>query len=152
MASVSYQIQQAVQTILRAANLSGIDSAAIKIREMPKAGETLDPLPCVIISPYGKRSDKPADFEGHRDRTYKIEIALIDGTEGDYATDQELYQGWQEDAADAIVMDGDFSRNTLTAVPSVWEINVEDIAEFDRSSLAVNYAYQSIVIRFESQE
>ena len=157
MASVGYAIRQAVKTLLVNAAISGIDTANIKTRMMTKATKGIDTLPCVIISPYGTISDKPADFEGSRDRSFRVRIALIDATGGDAQTNDEIYSSWIEEAVDAILVDSGgiwqgFCRETLTTVPRVWQIRADIINTFDDALLEEGlYAFQNAVIRFDWQ-
>lgn len=132
---------------------SALASASMKMRMVVKATKR-DPLPLLLIVPYGTIGDKPADFETGRDRQYRLRLALIDDPEGDSETKDALYSEWLEIFLNAIVRNTDgTARNQLDGVPGVWEINAESVTTFDDSLLANNlYAMQNLVLRFESQE
>lgn len=142
-----------VQTLVRAISLTGIDSDDIKIREMPKAGEVLDNLPCVIINSLGDLETESLDMEGNASRTHGVEICLIDAHEGDYATDRKKRAKWRSEVLNKIEFNTDGSwRLGLANVPSVWSIQIVQTPTLDRSKLPEGYAYYSVVVNFLSQE
>lgn len=145
-------ILEEVQAILRAADLDGIEQQNIKVREMPKAGEELDVLPCVLISPYGDIDPDALDMEGGAERAYTVEICLVDASNGDLASDRKKRQRWHSQTLNAIEKDGDDWRLTLPSVPSVWSIQAVKAPTFDRSKLPEGYAYFSVVVKFLSSE
>lgn len=142
-----------VRAILVNANLAGIDAANIKVRELPKVGEVLDTVPCVLIAAYDDLGTVPLDMEGNANRTHRVEICIVDGSEGDYATDRKKRLKWQKQALNAIEFKADGSwRLTLPNVPSVWSISPVKVKTIDRAKFADNYAYFSTVVEFLSQE
>jgi len=146
--SVHYDILLALQQRLVQSNanlLRGINRSNIKVRSLPKIGDR-DALPCILIAPYGKTRWEPVDFEGNLNRTYFVEVAVVAANNDDFATKQSLYQQWADDAEMLV------SPEVLAAVPSVWRIEVLESPVFDRSKLSKLYAYQSIVLKFDSQE
>lgn len=153
MASIGYAILTDIQAILQAVAYVGINTEEIKIRELPAVNETLDHVPCVCICPYHKIDSAPMGMEGSAGRTYAVEVCLIDGSDGDYATDQEKRQTWHEQTLNAIdkMPDGQF-RAELPNVPSVWHLEIQEAPTFDRSKLSKLYSYQSVVVNFLSSE
>ncbi len=156
MSSVGYSIRQATKALLVAASITPIGTN-IKARMMTKATKGIDTLPIAIVSPYGTIGDKPADFEGSRDRSFRVRIALIDAMSGDTETNDNLYSQWIEDAINAILVDDagiweGFQRETLVSVPSVWQIRADTINTFDDALMENGfYAFQNAVIRFDWQ-
>jgi hypothetical protein len=151
MSDIESAIDSDVIDILAAVGLSGIDSANIKARELPKRDETIDAVPCVVVAPYGFRVS-PLGTEGSAGRNYTREICLIDGSEGDFATDQAKRQTWHQQVVNGIERNGSEWRTTLPNAGTVWAIEIENAPTFDRSLLAKNYAYQSVIVTFRSSE
>lgn len=146
-------ILQDVQTILIAAQLAGIPVADFKIRELPKVGDTLDLVPCVLICSCDDLGSEPLDMEGNANRAHRVQICLVDGHEGDFATDRKKRQKWRKQALNAIEFEADGSwRLSLPNVPSVWSIKPVKVKELDRAKLAQNYAFFPMVVEFQSQE
>lgn len=146
-------ILQDVQTILIAAGLSGIVPAEIKIREMPKVSEGLDHVPCVMICPYEDVGTEPLDMEGTANRKPKVEICLIDASDGDFATDRKKRQKWHRQVLNAIEFNNDGSwRLELPNATTVWSIRPVKAPTFDRSKLPEGYAYFGVVVEFWSNE
>lgn len=153
MSSVDYQIRQAVKALLVSAAIPGISTTSIKIRMLTKATKGIDQFPVVVISPYATIGDKPADFEGGRDRDYRVRIAIIDAMAGDTETNDDLYSGWIEAALNAIVVDfNGFAATTLPGIDRNWEINSEAVNTFDDSKIENGFfAFQNLVMRFSLQ-
>ncbi len=153
MASVAYAIDTALQSMLRSAALDGITSASIKIRSLPKSGETLDATPLIVISAVGTIDSAPFSMEGRIQRIYRRQVTVIDAMEGDYASRQDQHATWLELATQTIQKEPDGSlRSKLSGVPSVWLIMVERVDTFDRGKLAEDYSYQGIIASFYSME
>lgn len=144
-------MQKDTQTILRAASLTGISPENITVAMLPKADQTVDVLPKIAIAPHGKMTSEAMNMNGGKMRRREVEICLIDGIE-DMATGQNQYHGWQDAAANAIEMDGSDFRTELPNVPSLFNIEIVEAPTFDRSKLSQLYSYQSILVRFTTQE
>ena len=146
-------IQKACQCFIQQANLLSIPPASIIVRMMPTATETLQVLPCVIISPFENIDVEVAGFDSMDFVDYFVEISLVAAANLDFATKQSLYQGWHKAARLAITRmpDGN-SRSTLDSVPSVWNITSVRNPTFNHSKLNQLYAYQSVVIKFSCYE
>ena len=153
--STEQTILEDLRDILRGTAAITINAQDIKVRELPKATEELDALPEIIICSGGPTKTVPLSFEQAQvDRIYSVQVAIVIGTEGDFATNQDLYQGWHEAAQRAIRQDpitGDF-RDVLPTATSVFGIDFDDAATFDRSLLNKNYAYMGIMLRIHSNE
>lgn len=151
--SVWFGILDGLRTLVRAASLADIPEERVKVRMLPKVGEVLDPLPCVLLVPQGSAKSAPLDFEGNAGREYRVEICLVDGIEGDFATNQEKYQTWLEQVVNKVEKQDDgMWRCDLADVPSVWGIEIDQAPTFDRSKLDENYSYQSVVVTVKSHE
>lgn len=144
-------MQKDTQTILRAASLTGISSENITVAMLPKADQTVDVLPKIAIAPHGKMTSEAMNMSGGKMRRREVEVCLIDGIE-DMATGQNQYHGWQDAAANAIEMNGSDFRTELPNVPSLFNIEIVEAPTFDRSKLSQLYSYQSILVRFTTQE
>lgn len=152
MASIAAAIDSDLQSILQGVIFSGMDSDDVgKIRELPKVGETLDVLPCLLIVPKANKSD-PLGTEGSAGRVYVREIWIIDGHEGDFATDKPKRELWLEQAVNAIERSGTNFRTTLPSVSSVWDIQIGQIPTLDRAKLNQNYAYEGAEVSIFSSE
>lgn len=145
-------IDQDLKDILQALSFSGIDSANVKIRELPKVGEVIDVVPCVVIGPYGKDKSEPMGTEGSSGRVHAREVCLIDGHEGDFASDKPKRELWLQQAMNGIEKVGDEFRTSLPSVPKAWSVEIDGAATFDRAKLNQNYAYQSIVVLVRTVE
>jgi len=148
-------IQADLAVILKALTLTGIAVADIgKIREMPKAAETLDVVPCVLICPRASPAPQGLSFEGSAGIAYVEEIIVVAGREGDFSTDQAPTQTWYRQCYNAVERNADGSwRVMMMTVPSVYDIRVSDtLAGFERSKLKENYAYLSFFVTVRSSE
>lgn len=153
--SVSYAIQQECLRLLKAANpvFTGIPTDNMIIRKLPIAQETLTKLPAILIAPYGEQEQEPYDFEGTVNNFYRIEICLVAPNSSDFASNQDMRQGWQEKVRRTILRDSsNYLRTKLTNAPTVWDMNEESTPTFDRSKLNQMYDYLSVGIRFHSLE
>lgn len=148
--SVHYDIQTAIAGLLADSPPDGLLPQNIRVRELPKVGEVLDALPCLIIAPDRNIAWEPIGFEGAINRTYGVWLAVIAANNDDYATNQEKYQGWLEAAARTACPVN--LQDTTPDVPSVWRIVVDTSATFDTAKLSELYAYQTVLLRFDSQE
>lgn len=146
-------ILEDVKSILQGVDFEDIDDERIKIRELPKVGETLDPVPAILIAPFGDLRSEPEDMEGNATRIHTVQIVLVDAHEGDYATDRAKRQKWHKQVVNAIEKQVDGSwRLGLSNVPSVWDIRFLRAPTFDRGKLAEGYAYLGVLVEFYSDE
>lgn len=148
--SIHYDIREAVVWLLQQQTFTGLSSSNIKNRSMPKKGETLDSLPCMLVVPYGGIDWSPLSFEGTVNRGYMVEVCVVAASNLDFSTAQEQHGGWLEKAVRAVTPET--LQNSTPPVESVWRVEVLANPTFDRGKLAVMYSYQSIVLRFDSQE
>ena len=150
--SVGYSILQDLRQIGQAA-VTAIPSEDHKIRELPKVGEDLDRVPCVLYTPNGPVQSDAMAFDAASLRIYTIEVSIVAGREGDFGSLQKDTQAWHESLLRAIerTSDTDF-RTSLPNTPTVWSVEIESAPEFDRTKLNDNYAYLSIVVRLRSSE
>jgi hypothetical protein len=148
--SVHYDIQTALLNILQGATFPGLPSSSIKVRMLPKVGENLDTLPCILISPYGNIDWFPLSFEGDVNRTYYVEVSLVAANNFDFASNQEQYEGWLEQAGRLVTPPN--LDATTPSLPNVWRIEMVSNPTFDRGRLNQTYAYQSVLVKFDSQE
>lgn len=133
--------------------LTGLTANNIKIRMMPKVGEVVDTLPCVIVAPVQQIGWSPLGFEGSVDRTYGVEFAVVAASNQNYLANQELYEGWIEEISRIVLADFvTLFLFTNPAVPSIWNAMIDRSVTFDRGSLNINYAYQSVYASYHSQE
>jgi hypothetical protein len=151
--SVNYDIRVALQTLLKAESFpppdptkKALDPENILVRVMPKVSERLDKIPCMILAPYGTIPWYDLGFEYGVVRTYTVELAIIAEANYDFATDDEGYNGWLEQATRSA------SPKYLEDVPSVWGITVVQGAPWNRGKIGTLYAYMSALIAFESEE
>lgn len=151
MASVAAAIDTDLKDILVALGLTGITSN-IKIREAPKKGEDFDTVPLVIIAPFVGTRSNPLGTEGSDNNTYRRDIWIIDGFEGDNETDQAKRELWHEQVHNAIERNGTDWRTKLPSAPSVWDIQIEDAPTFDREMFKANYAVQRVHVAIQSSE
>lgn len=151
--AIATAIDNDLKDILQAVTFTGIDTANVgKIRELPKVGESLDTVPCILIAPFGKNRSDPLGTEGPSGRIYAREICLIDGHEGDYATDKPARELWMQQAINAIEKNGSDHRVSLPSASSVWSVEIDEAPTFDRSKLNQNYAYFGVVVIIRSSE
>ena len=159
-ASIEAACQTDLQAIVIAAQLQGIADANVKVRVMPKVGETLDVTPCVMICPAGSlRPNKttPFGFEGAVTNDYFEEIIIVKGFSGNYATngDNAQVQYWHEQVVKAVQFQtgtGDF-RTTLPSAPTVYYLNVDSAPSFDRDLLNTGkYIYMVVEVQIKSSE
>jgi len=156
--TIEGDIQADLAAILQAVSITGIDTGNVgKIREAPTVTEVIDPLPCVLICSRGPHKTEPLSFEGAASRVYVEEIIVIAGREGDFQSDQVPTQSWLRQYFEAVDREqsganaGQF-RTTLPDCPSVYAIEVGDIATFDRTKLGDSYAYLSFFVTVRSSE
>ena len=153
MSSTPYAIREDLKTLMTSASLSGISASNIKIRMLPKIGETLDAVPSVLICETGEIKSRAIDMEGHFNREYLNQIVIVDALEGDFATDEDAYKEWQSRAMNKIDKDQNGqARNSLPSVSGCWSVEIVGAATFDRSKLSEHYAYQGIVVRVQVVE
>jgi hypothetical protein len=152
--SVETAIQNDLAAILKALHLADMAAANVgRIREAPKVGERIDQLPCVLICPRGQKPPEGLSFEGAIGIGYVEEVIVIDGREGDLATDQPKTQLWKEQCVSAVAKSSPTSwRTTLPNVPTVYDLRVGDIEGYDRTKLDDNYAYLSFFVTVRSSE
>ncbi len=160
MASIEAACQTDLQAIIQAAQLSGIPNASVKVRVMPKIGETLDTVPAVLICPAGSlrpNKTEPFGFEGAVSNEYNEVIIIVKGFSGNYATtgDNAAVQGWHEQVVRAVQFNattGDF-RVTLPNAPTVYWLNVDSAPSFDRDLLNTGkYVYLAVEVKIKSSE
>ncbi len=157
MASIEAACQSDLQAIIVAAQLQGILTASVKVRMMPKVGETLDVVPLVLICPAGTlrpNKTEPFGFEGAVSNTYNEVILIVAGFSGDFVTDNALVQGWHEQVVKAVTYDtlGNF-RVTLPNASTVYWLNVNAAPSYDRDLLNTeNYVYMAVEIEIKSSE
>lgn len=152
-ASIHYDIRAATAKLIQnqIGSLPGLTANSIKVRMMPKVGEVVDPLPCVIVAPVERIPWEPMGFEGSINVPYGVEFAIVAASNQDYLANQETYEGWLE-AIRGIVL-GDFIfLFTNAGVPSIWNAMIDSSVTFNRAGLARNYAYQSIYAVYSSKE
>lgn len=150
-ASTWLQIQQDCKMLLAAAKLPGINGVVVQKMSSIKEGISLK-IPVIVISPYGDPESEPLDFEGGGNNIYPVEVCVIAANNLDLSPDDQQ-QGWLEATRRALLRNPDSSfRATLPNVSSVWDVNEETAATFDRSKLSSQYSYQSIIVRFHCNE
>lgn len=153
---IEYAVLGDLKTIGQAAvSTSDVAAASHKIRELPKVGEVLDTLPCIIYCPHTALRSSAMGFEsGSVLREYVEEVVVVFGREGDFASDQQQAMKVHEQLMRAFEVDPNTStfRTTLPNVPTVWSVEIESAPNFDRSKLNDNYAYLSVVVRLKSAE
>lgn len=146
--AVHYDIQLKLLKILQAASFKGLPPENIKVGILPKVGENLDNLPCIIIAPYGKTSWEPASFENSNNFTYYVEATIVVENRGDYRSKQQQYADWG-DLVGGLISPTNFDG---LECPSVWSIDLVNSPNFDRSKLNQQYVYLSSVGKYTSQE
>lgn len=153
MAATAKLIDDDLQTLLRAATISGIVSAKIVVKEIVSINEDIVPQPpCILIVPFKGKPSEPLGTEGSAGRTYWRQVVLIDGTEGDFETDKPARELRYEQARDAIERNGTEWRTALPSVTTVWDIAIDETTTFDRSKLPENWAVEWFAVKIQSSE
>ena len=146
MAAYHDTILSSIVTVIQGLDMDDFPDAHVKRRMLPKASETLDKLPCVIVAPASQKGRRKPDGWGSNDRTYPVEIAVVTATNRDMLTKiPNVTQALQE-------IEAAFDVPTLAGAATVWNVEVDPGATFDRSTLSQNYAYSSILLLIHSHE
>lgn len=154
---------EAIQTLLQSLTFESVDdddrtivSDNIRIAMLPATNETIGECPCIVICPHKTKKVEQMDFEGGASgRSVSIEISLIEAIEGDMATEQNKLIVWQDQAVDKLEREdapGGQWRDYSSLVPSVWDFMIEEASVIDRGKLGKNYAYQTVVMTFQTHE
>lgn len=143
--NIGATIRAMALAVLQGVTFTGVTT--IISRKLPKAGETLDfPLPIIILAPAARDRDREANStEGTWGVTYPFEVCLVAGGNYDFG-DSDTADLFQQQVRQA------FAPCTYAAAPTVWLAEVEPGHLYDRGTLADNYNYTSMIVRFMSQE
>jgi len=141
-----------IRDLAATVSFGGLNDTDVKVRDLPKVGEVLDQLPCVLVALQDMDSE-PLDMEGGANRRTRVEVCLVDAHDGDFANDVASRLAWRKRVVNVLEFTGGGEwRLTLPSVPSVWSVRPARIAGMDRSKLNDGYAYFSIVFEVWSQE
>jgi hypothetical protein len=143
-------ILEAVRDKLKTLTLAGIDpETGIKVRKLPKATESLDSLPCVIIAPAEEPEEvEPlsAEDDAAMEVVYSVDVVAIADDDADFSTNLDRYLRWREQVRLA------FQPPRLAAVAAVFDTDILPFSPLDRQLLNANYAYTGHTIRFHAAE
>ena len=133
-----------------------INASRIRVAMLPATNETIGECPCIVICPHKTKKVEQEDFEGGASgRSVTVEISIIEAIEGDMATEQNKIIRWQGQAINKLERE-DYPRNQWrhwpTLVPAVWDFSIDDASVIDRGKLGKNYAYQTILMTFQTHE
>ena len=146
---IYYSILEAVRDKVRTLTLDGIQPADVKIRKLPKATESLDGLPCVVVAP-GEDPEllTPHSFEDDAsyEVAYSVDVVCVADDDADFVTNIDRYFRWREQVRRA------FQSPRLEDVPAVFDTRLKPLAPLDRQLLNNNYAYTGITVRFHASE
>lgn len=149
MADSSTLIQTEFQNLLKAVAFDGISADDVVIRELPTSNDSpVDNTPAIFIAPHGDYGQTPMGFGGPFEIVHGIEVCLIDKTLGQYGVDQAKRQQWQELACRTILRDGVEYRRLNVA--DFYDMENVPNAVFDRSKLADNYSYSSVLFKVKT--
>ena len=146
MASVFNDILNACQTTLQAVTFTGLSPDNIRIRMLPKVGETLDVVPCILIAPGDVERKSVQGFENKVNKVYPVEVAIVAAVNRDFSTKLPILLEWRQQSDRAL------AGPLLTGAPTVWDTRMDYKVLFDRSLLAKQYGYLSFTVRFTSCE
>jgi hypothetical protein len=147
--SVYNSILEAVRDKLQTLTLDGIESVDVKIRKLPKATESLDSLPCVVVAPSEEPEvveDLSFEDDAAHEVIYSVDIVCIADDDADFVTNLDRYLRWREQVRRA------FQPPLLAAVASVFTTEILPFSPLDRQLLNANYAYTGIAVRFHAVE
>ncbi len=137
-ASVWYDILTRIQSLIQGLDLSGLSDANVKVRKLPKVGESIDTLPCVLVSP----GDSPEDVErlSFEDDSgvsvrYPADIVIVAAGNRDFSSNLDLYAGWRQSIRRL------FQDDALDGVDRVFRVDIEPKPLYDRGLLNQNYDY-----------
>lgn len=125
---------------------SGVALPVLK-RKLPKVGENLDTVPCVIVCP----SEAPekvvqADAEGGKFVTYGSDLVLVAANNQDQSKNLDTQLSWREQVEYLA------EPQTLPPVPGVWMVQVTPGTPIDRAKVSQNYDYSPIGLQVTTRE
>jgi hypothetical protein len=139
-------ILSSIVTVIQGLTLTGIASANIKRRMLPKASETLDKLPAVLVAPASGKGRRRPHTWGAVNRVYPIEVAIVTPVNRDFATKIADVTQWLQ------TIEAAFDGPRISGAATVWDVDVDVGATFDRSTLNQQYAYSSLLLNVHSHE
>lgn len=142
-------IQRSALAVARGVDFDGIGSTDIKLRHLPKASETLDTLPCLVLAfPDEPEEDKPLSFEAEvgREVIYPVDMVFIAAGNSDFEGQRARYTRWREQLRRA------FQGPRLDGAATVFMTQIRPWVPLDRGLLNQQYAYSGITVRFHSAE
>lgn len=147
-ASIYNSILQAIQAAVAGLTLTlGTTVLPVYLRKLPKIGEDLDAVPCVLICP----SEKPevvedAAGEGYVYVSYGVEIILVAAGNQDFAANLDFYLSARQQIRQ--LLQGVF----LAGVPSAFNLEMVPETPIDRGAVSANYDYSALSVRVHSSE
>lgn len=129
--------------------LVDLNPVNIKVRKLPKATESLDSLPLVVIAP-SETPEEITRFSFEDDKSvqvvYSTDIVIIAADNRDFSSNIRKYLRWREQIRRA------FQVQTISGVPSVFQIDIRPFSPLNRSMLNKMYAYSGLSLRLSSAE
>lgn len=139
-----YRCLVAIQAAVRALALTGVPSANVVIRWLPRFQEQLghvaaDPTPLIVIAPLGIETLTPATNDGE-DIGYPCLVAIYDG-DPDLTNNLDRDLQWREQIIAAL------RESNLPTVAEVIRCRVEPDTIIDLTAWANNYWFSAFTVR-----
>lgn len=161
--STGLEIMDQIKTLLDAVTFEtdstddrALNSDRIRIAMLPATNETIGQCPCIVICPHKTKKVEQEDFEGGASgRSFTAEISIIEAIEGDMETEQNKLIRWQDQAVNKLEREDAPSnqwRDWPRLISAVWDFSIDDASVIDRGKLGKNYAYQTILMTFQTHE
>lgn len=116
----------------------GAASLPVLKRKLPKIGETLESLPCLIVCPSTPEKAKYLCF-GKVKVQYAFQIVMVAAGNRDFAANLGTYLDWREQVRRLLQKKG-----ALTGVAEVFDQDAIPEVVIDRNAVNSNYDYSAL--------
>lgn len=141
--SVYQSILDTVKETVEGLELNGTGdpgAPTVAIRKLPKAGESLDTLPMIVVSPSETPEEvRPLAFGGVFRIRYRVEITVIRSGNRNVIKGLDICLDWRQQIRKALQVTGAFED-----VDDVYDVDFTPEVVIDRNMVNSNYDYSAL--------